>query len=254
MSVLQFHKGLKADLPTSGLVEGSYYQCTDTGELFLATSATSMLLVAIGEAPKDSKPYGRKNKQWVEVETPQPPTPKPPLVYEITSSQVIDVPEGYNHCDAFLVNGGNGGRGGLTSNRRKGLGGNTKQVSFDISGTTLNVTIGAGGTGSTSTSGSGEKGGTTSIVDGSTTYSPTAQAANSGDGAGTDGVLNPLNESDTNLYGASGSTTTTQGKTGGGYASSGKYNATFYGAGGGVYNNSPGKGYQGYAYIILSAE
>lgn len=48
MAKYSFHKGLKANLPSTGLVEGSYYQCTDTGEIFLATSATDLLLVGHG--------------------------------------------------------------------------------------------------------------------------------------------------------------------------------------------------------------
>lgn len=45
MSKYGFHKGLKANLPSTGLVDGHYYQCTDTGELFLATSATTLVPV-----------------------------------------------------------------------------------------------------------------------------------------------------------------------------------------------------------------
>lgn len=48
MAKTKFFKGLKANLPSSGLVVDAYYQCTDTGELFLATSATT--LVPVGGA------------------------------------------------------------------------------------------------------------------------------------------------------------------------------------------------------------
>ena len=41
-----FIKGLKANLPSTGLTVGAYYQCTDTGELFLAVSETNMIPVA----------------------------------------------------------------------------------------------------------------------------------------------------------------------------------------------------------------
>jgi len=68
MAKYSFHKGLKANLPSTGLVEGHYYQCTDTGELYLATSATTKVLVATGDAPLDDKQYARKNGAWSEVE------------------------------------------------------------------------------------------------------------------------------------------------------------------------------------------
>lgn len=49
MAKYSFHKGLKANLPSTGLVEGHYYQCTDTGELYLATSTNTKVLVAVGD-------------------------------------------------------------------------------------------------------------------------------------------------------------------------------------------------------------
>lgn len=67
MAKYSFHKGPKANLPSVGLVEGHYYQCTDTGELYLATSATTKVLVAIGDAPSDGKTYGRKDGSWNET-------------------------------------------------------------------------------------------------------------------------------------------------------------------------------------------
>ena len=45
MAKVSFYKGLKANLPSTGLVSGRYYQCTDTGELYLATSSTTKVLV-----------------------------------------------------------------------------------------------------------------------------------------------------------------------------------------------------------------
>ena len=67
MAKYSFHKGLKANLPSAGLVEGHYYQCVDTGELFLATSATTKVLVAIGDAPSNGKLHARKDGAWTEV-------------------------------------------------------------------------------------------------------------------------------------------------------------------------------------------
>lgn len=45
----RFHRGPEADLPSSGLTAGHYYQCIDTGELYLATSATDKVLVGKGK-------------------------------------------------------------------------------------------------------------------------------------------------------------------------------------------------------------
>lgn len=68
MAKYSFHKGLKSNLPSTGLTEGRYYQCVDTGELYLATSSTTLVPVATGDAPSDSKQYVRKNGTWSEVE------------------------------------------------------------------------------------------------------------------------------------------------------------------------------------------
>lgn len=48
MAKVKFHKGLKANLPSEGLAEGHYYQCVDTGELYLATSSTTLVPVGAG--------------------------------------------------------------------------------------------------------------------------------------------------------------------------------------------------------------
>lgn len=48
MSKIKHFGGLKANLPSSGLTFPAYYQCIDTGELFLAVSATKMIQVGKG--------------------------------------------------------------------------------------------------------------------------------------------------------------------------------------------------------------
>lgn len=248
MAKYRFHKGLKANLPSTGLIEGHYYQCTDTGELYLATSATTMILVAIEDAPSDGQEYVRKDGQWVCAVPPEP------ITMEVTESGTINVPAGYTKCEAFLVNGGNGA-GMRSSSTSLGNGGNNTVVEFPVNGGSLNVTVGTGGTGIASTS--GYHGGTTSIMYGDNTYNPEPQGNNSI--SGKDGTLNPLNDEDTSLYGASGSNSiTTIYKTGGGYGAKDHYNGSFYGAGGGFYSYSStkyyGNGYQGYVYLKFSAE
>lgn len=42
----KFIKGLKVNLPTSNFIEGAYYQCTDTGELFFAASSDTLINTA----------------------------------------------------------------------------------------------------------------------------------------------------------------------------------------------------------------
>lgn len=46
--LVSFKKGVKANLPTRNIVPGSYYQCTDTGELYFGASTTQMVLVGPG--------------------------------------------------------------------------------------------------------------------------------------------------------------------------------------------------------------
>lgn len=47
----KFLKGLKENLPSSGFTEGTYYQCTDTGELFYASNSTTLKNVS-GNIPE----------------------------------------------------------------------------------------------------------------------------------------------------------------------------------------------------------
>lgn len=54
MARIQLKRGLKANLPTSGMLAGEIFWTTDTNELFVATGATTKVPVAISSEDLDA--------------------------------------------------------------------------------------------------------------------------------------------------------------------------------------------------------
>ena len=212
-----------------------------------------------------------------------------PYITSIQTSGTMTSPQGFSLVDMFIVNGGNGGAcawrpPGWTMYVSAGDGGKTKCVTNIVCtpGTSIIVYIGNGGIGQPYASGQNVYpeqaaeifGGTSYVTINSMTYKPSDQEINhiTAETAGSayystlngvNGIANPLDSSDTNLYGATGSisrydvgadpssyTGSTPGATGGGQGNGG--HATFYGAGGGAASANGitgGNGYQGIVFL-----
>lgn len=220
-----------------------------------------------GEETISAGPWDFGERPIVSDQTPECPAPVTIIDSTVGTNSYL-VPRGMRFADLFIVSGGESGEKDITGSVLGGAGGYVWWTTIRVhEGMSLKCTVGAGG-GSSTESDSQNEGGISSVSTRYGTYSADADFNYNTGRKRTctvkapDGIANPFDAEDKNLYGASGAGartyyehSQTPGRTGGGTAGTKKSKVSggsFFGAGGGAaLLKDSGAGYHGVTIIYL---